>query len=356
MKKILTIMLMAAFAVTTQGQQPNPRLAPLEEYIQQHGIAVKYKLSNYAGNITHSKQTDNLTTMYGNAAPTGKSGLERRQDLIDSIRTVFTGLSKNALESYMYEYHKQGKDTVKYSYEGEPFEFVTFDYKKKPKSNTSGTEHYVTDVFCYRHYYSVPSGAKKEDMKAFDGEEFNVYLQPVLQKFLKLKGAKAYSVHWQHDDGFKNDDDFCRTAEYRRTKDEAGKNAGLTSGTHYIIPSEHEATAKILYKQLDSLAYDYLTKHPEQPYSYEFTSGFPESSGSHVIEGLGGFLEGKDKKDNAVYYLRCKREQDGNYHILTLNSKGAYWIPKDWASLKSYINGEKVYIKGMEPKKEKDKK
>ena len=30
--------------------------------------------------------------------------------------------------------------------------------------------------------------------------------------------------------------------------------------------------------------------------------------------------------------------------------------PREYASLKSYINGEKVYIKGMEPKKEKDKK
>ena len=45
-------------------------------------------------------------------------------------------------------------------------------------------------------------------------------------------------------------------------------------------------------------------------------------------------------------------DEDGNYHILTLNNMGELWVPRDWQRLKSYINGERVYLKGMEPKKD----
>ncbi|MBO4549700.1 MAG: hypothetical protein J5733_03125, partial [Bacteroidaceae bacterium] len=175
----------------------------------------------------------------------------------------------------------------------------------------------------------------------------------VLKQFIKLKGTKAYPVHWQHDENFEKKEDFLLIPLYGRNQHEFETHPGLTTGTHYIIPFEHEATAKALYKKLDSLAYDYLNKHPEQPYSYEFTSGFKESGGSHAYYGLPHIVKGDIYKGSDEFYFCCKREQDGYYHILTLNSKGVYWVPKDWASLKSYINGEKVYIKGMEPKKDK---
>lgn len=70
------------------------------------------------------------------------------------------------------------------------------------------------------------------------------------------------------------------------------------------------------------------------------------------------FRNDEDAEDivQEVYERMLRRgwqEEDGLYHILTLNSKGVHWVPRDWASLKSYINGEKVYIKGMEPKETK---
>ena len=68
---------------------------------------------------------------------------------------------------------------------------------------------------------------------------------------------------------------------------------------------------------------------------------------------IGNLIGGNIYKGSDEFYLCCKREQDGNYHILTLNSKGVYWVPVDYAILKSYINGEKVYLKGMEPKEDK---
>ena len=62
---------------------------------------------------------------------------------------------------------------------------------------------------------------------------------------------------------------------------------------------------------------------------------------------------GHSFKDDKEYYLSCMCDEDGNYHILTLNNEGELWVPRDWQRLKSHINGERVYLKGMEPKKEK---
>ena len=373
MKKILTFMLCAVFTATALGQQPNVRLTQLEQYLPTQDIDVKKRQDNYAGEITYrisagyssisgwksyfrkqlSEEEKQQRILTVNSRIT--QGRQHMEGIIDYFRTTFASLGKDAPESYMYEFHKNGLDTIKYSYMGPSLEVANFDYHNKPyKNNDYGIIDYSDYYFSYTHSYTIPTGIKKEDMKAFDGKAFCEHIQPVLKKFMKLKGAKAYPVHWQHDENFEKKEDFYHTSKYGRNQHEFETHPGLTTGTHYIIPSEHEGTAKILFKQLDSLAYDYLTKHPEQPYDYNFTeTGFRESDSSHIYDGLPNIIKGNICNGSDEFYLCCKREQDGLYHILTLNSKGVYWVPRDWASLKSYINGEKTYIKGMEPKKDK---
>lgn len=373
MKKIITFMLLAAFTTATQGQQPNVRLTQLEQYLPTQNIDVKKRQSNEAGKIryiidaginmshgwegyfrkelTEEERQQRVLTV--NSRITQER--QHMEGVIDYFRTTFASLGKEAPESYLYEYHKNGLDTIKYSYSGPSSEGANFKYTNIPhKNNDNGILDYCDYSYSYYHYYYVPTGIAKDGMKAFDGEAFCEHIQPVLKNFMKLKGVKAYPVHWQHDENFEKREDFCYTPKYGRNQHEFETHPGLTTGTHYIIPSEHEATAKIFFKQLDSLAYDYLTKHPEQPYDYQFREGgFIESTRSHSYGGLPNNVKGNILNGSDEFFLCCKREEDGNYHILTLNSKGVYWVPRDWASLKSYINGEKVYIKGMEPKKDK---
>ena len=373
MKKILTLMLLAVFTATTYGQQPNVRLTQLEQYLPTQYIDVHKRQDNYAGEITYRISAGcNRISGWKSYFKKDLSEEERQQRIltvnsritqdrqqmegvIDYFRTTVASLGKEAPESYLYEFHKNGLDTIKYSYMGPSFEAANFHYHNKPyKNNDNGIMDYSDYSFSYTHSYTIPTGIAEEDMKPFDGEAFCAHIQPVLKKFMKLKGAKDYPVHWQHDEGFENERDFFMTPRYGRDKHEFETHPGLVTGTHYIIPSEHEGTVKVLFKQLDSLAYDYLTKHPEQPYDYVFTeAGFTESSSSHVYYGLPNNVKGSIYKGSDEFFLCCKREEDGSYHIFTLNSKGVYWVPKDYASLKSYINGEKVYLKGMEPKEDK---
>lgn len=373
MKKILTLMLLAVLTATVQSQQPNPRLTQLEEYLPTQDVNVYKRQDNSAGEITHRILVNPTRHMSGWKSYFKKEmseeerqqrvltvnsriaqGRQKMEGIIDYFRTTFSRLGKEASESYLYENHKNGNDTIKYSYIGPSREVASFEYHGTlHKDNGNGIDDYSDYFFSYNHSYTVPTGIAKDDMKPFDGEAFCAHIQPVIKKFMKLKGAKAYPVHWQHDEGFEKNEDFFTIPKYGRNQHEFETHPGLTTGTHYIIPSEHEATVKILYKQLDSLAYDYLTKHPEQPYSYNFTKEITGSDKSHIYAGLPNIIKGNIYKGSDEFYLCCKCEEDGLYHILTLNNKGVFWIPSDYASLKSYINGEKVYLKGMEPKKDK---
>ena len=378
MKKYLFTILLLALTAATQGQ-PNQRLQQLDEFLQQQGINVSHQQTNAIdGSITHIMHAfPNLVNLNATSFPQDMSEEEkqrliheydsvnalRRQyfdNILDSIRITFASLGKEASENYMYEYHKNGVDTISYSLAflsendtlrpsrynnlvifGRAREAALFDYHEGYSEWFGGTE----GIGNYNHSYSIPSGITWDNMQPFDTVAFSSHIQPVLKQLKKLKGAKAYPVYWRHDEGFKKDDDFVSLTT-RQSEYSDNKHTGLTTGIHYIIPSQYKDEAKALYRQLDSLAYDYVNSHPRQPYTYKYTQGFPFLNLKHIVQG-------HSYKDDKEYYLSCMCDKDGNYHILTLNNKGELWIPRDWQKLKSYINGERVYLKGMEPKKDK---
>ena len=374
MKKFITAMLLATFTATVQGQQPNPRLTQLDEFLQQQEKYFQHTQTNaQEGSITHylhgsisgfnywvSKWADTTPEEWKQRVLREQDSInaqtwQRVDKVLDSIRMAFACLGKEASESYMYEYHKNGTDTIKYSlafqrgndtlfssrinnqvYFWNEKEFAQFDYYRPPLNDHGA----VQALGNYHHKYFIPNGISHDDLQPLDTIAFSQYIQPVMKKFKKLKGTKTYPVHWQHDDGFEPGHDFFSYGYV---------HFGLCTGTHYIIPSEHENEVEALYRQLDSLVYNYVNVlHPEQNYEYTFTTHFPHLVHEDIVKGR------SSKENEEEYYLCCVREKDDNYHIFTLRSRGTRWIPYDWTSLKSYINGKKVYIKGMEPKKEKE--
>ena len=97
-----------------------------------------------------------------------------------------------------------------------------------------------------------------------------------------------------------------------------------------------------LCRCLDSLAHDYVDKHPEQLYRYYFTSSFPSGKLKDIVQGP------EYSRDPKSYNLSCMRDGDG-FHILSITTDSELWIPREWTKLKSWINGEKTYLKGMKP-------
>ena len=307
MKKYIFTLLLAFLTATAQGQ-PNQRLHQLEEFFQQQGINVSHKQTNAIdGSITHMMHAyPSMVNLQAPSFPEDISEEEkqrlihkydsinalRRQyfdNILDSIRITFATLGKDASENYMYEYHKNGVDTISYSLAflgendtpqssrinnlvifGRSHEAALFDYHKGYNEWFGGTE----ETGNYNHSYSIPSGITWNDMQPFDTVAFNSHIQPVLKRVKKLKGAKAYPVYWRHDEGFKKKDDFVSITT-RQSEYSDNKHTGLTTGIHYFIPSQYKTETEAIYQQLDSLAYDYVNSHPRQPYSYNYTQRFP---------------------------------------------------------------------------------
>ena len=168
MKKILTFMLWATLTATTYGQQPNVRLTQLEQYLPTQYINVNKRQANSAGEITYRISADyNLRSGWKSYFKGELSEEERQQrvltvnsritqsrqrmeGIIDYFRTTFASLGKDAPESYLYEFHKNGLDTIKYSYMGPSNEFANFEYHNKPyKNNDNGIMDYCDYSFSY---------------------------------------------------------------------------------------------------------------------------------------------------------------------------------------------------------------
>ena len=124
-------MFLVALATGAFGQ--NPRLEQLEDYLQAQGL---HKIHKYKSNTSKTTVRHYWSGQLTAHVP---------KAMLDSIRTVFTDLSKEATESHMYENHKNGTDTIEYSLAfTDGHETATFTYKK----NNDGLKEGV-----YKHIY-----------------------------------------------------------------------------------------------------------------------------------------------------------------------------------------------------------
>lgn len=382
MKQLLTVILLASVAIAARSQQSNPQLHQLEQYLQEQGYAVSHTQSTgtergvahqwrvmFIAYIIHPQSA--IDSTMSEAAlrrivhQYDSINHLRRQHLtqaLDSIRTTFARLGKDASESYLYEYHKDGTDTIKYSlafrrddgalrtyrynnsvYFNNAGEVALFDYTRSDDSDGHG----ATDWGNYSHLYTIPNDISWDDMQPFDHAAFEALIAPALKAVRKLKGAKVYPVYWRHDEGFNDDvgsEGHLVSKTTRQNDNGHNKHYGETTGTLYFIPRQLETEAKALYRQIDSLAHSYVDSHPEQYYTYNYSSDFTRNP------GLYDKLHGQDIKGDTSYDLKALAD-DAGFYILSITTKGELWIPRDWSRLKSYVNGKMEYLKGMKPKK-----
>jgi hypothetical protein len=145
MNRRYALIWLLALATTVFAQSttetPSQRLRQLENYLQEQGLI---KMTDHKPNASKTKKRHNK----GGQLTTPPS-----QALLDSIRTVFTDLSKEAMESHQYEKHAYGTDTLEYALVFSDTEAVNFTYKKNSDNQTRGL---------YTHTY------EREEMKPAD--------------------------------------------------------------------------------------------------------------------------------------------------------------------------------------------
>lgn len=344
---------LVTLAATAFGQQP--RLSQLEDCLRQQGYYIGHNINNTDYVIKHTLQ--GFVYARGADASLWPDSMlpQRRQQLVsalDAIREAFTDLSKEESESHLYENHKNGADTIEYSVgflagrksvpsshdnRSQLFnsarEAANFTYKKDADGR---------DMGIYMHAYHENRGISWDDMKPFDIAAFEAHIQPAFASLKKLKGAYSCPIYWRHDEGFDDDVNHGLHVTFFYN---GNKQPGLATGTRYFIPAQYKAEANALFRQLDALAYEYVSRHRDQVYEYRNKPEDPYYNIQETFSGEMVWTHGHQGSDN--YALIYRREADG-LHILSLTSKGEAWMPKEWAKLKSYTNGKKVYLKATE--------
>ena len=116
-------------------------LRQLEDYLQEQGLI---KMVDRKPSASKTKKRHNKG---------GQLTTPPKQAVIDSIRTVFTDLSKEAMESHQYENHDDGTDTIEYALVFSDTEAVNFTYKKNAANQAKGL---------YTHTY------EREEVKTSD--------------------------------------------------------------------------------------------------------------------------------------------------------------------------------------------
>ena len=389
MNRRYTFLFLVALAVTAFGQpKVNPRLSQLEDFLRQtpHGLGfsqrnvgsdyITYRWYAQLDGIGKNKKKPVITKDMSKEEwlRTGQqidsiNAISQREmeDAIDSIRIAFTHVRKEATESYMYDYHRGCADTIHYSlvsrYDNarevaKLRSEMTCDrlqlgsngwwYRSDPE--TDSVAYLINGMYQgpfahYDHSYEELLGISEEEKKPFDIAAFEAHIQPALEPLMKLQGAKVYPVYWQHDKGYEDEVGSHGSLLYGQRLYELWP-AGVTTGTYYFIPAQHKAEA--IVERLDSLAYDYVNHHPEQPYTYDhipiilrldnrFGSVFPDVF-YHVNDIVGSDSDDLDV-NSTKYNLRCYQDEDG-LHILSLTTKGLLWIPKGFQKMERWVNGK----------------
>ena len=249
---------------------------------------------------------------------------------IDAIRNAFANARKDAAESYMYEYHKDGTDSIKYSLLKRNYMSKFFDFEKALFDYDDLKAEYY-----YYHEYWEPKDVANNDMKQLDAAAVKALVEPVLESVKQYKGANIYPIHWQHDEGY--EDNFAFNGGIDAIAFYDKNHVGKTTGTHYFLPAQYEKEGWALCRQIDSLAHDYVNHHPEQNYHYFYYSTNSDFQRRNILVSNGNYRENQ-------YSLGYYRDEEG-LHFFSTTTDGELWRPKDWTKIKRWVNGKITYLK-----------
>ena len=117
MNRRFILLIIVAWATTAFGQRlrvgdaeasgmnANPRLGQLEEYLKEHSHGIQFDQINDVDDIIYA--------WYAQVDSSNAQSIKRLEDAIDTIRIAFASVSKDAKESYRYEDHQNGGDTIR---------------------------------------------------------------------------------------------------------------------------------------------------------------------------------------------------------------------------------------------------
>lgn len=432
MRRIFILMILVAAHLSCSAQT-NPKIEALYAYLKAQGIVHSYELSNTYGNglrkrfevsldlYDESRLAAPLTKQYnidsilsrlpgaevdadGNPTINGKKvkkllvdgkeisldgmvAVKKTESKIDSayrakavrnreaykqIRRTLSELQEEAVESYSYEYHQHGADTI-----------ITTMALKNPANTDANVRSYKTPLSPVPEIHNAPEtvylryyNLSKETVKIspyvplgflsfiYDGIVSNVpkptkdfdiaALQKKLAPILKDKRIKRRELLCLHDSTFDRsayNDSLNRIGQYKKgIQMMSTSSLGPGGESHYTIYKlTNEEHAKAILRQVLDCVNQQIKDDPEQAYAVASDAYFSASYAKDIFSGYPcsqSYQDYYDGKCDVVKRMDIKSFMDteGFYIIISINH-GDETFPHEWKTLKSMVNGEKVYYK-----------
>ena len=280
--------------------------------------------------------------------------INQGRKVYEAIRNTCKALTDKATESYSWEYHRDGVDSVRYTIaigEYQNGDTMTIYHNQRDVQYYNAPEllsfYYNTDPhndgnpwrgkgYGYFRYEYTPDSVfmPKKDIMPFDKEAYTKAILPIL----KQEGITSRQFYVYNDSTYtivrkdRKEDDFVlreQTNEPVQTKSE-------TRGTVYTLHSGAQANAVL--EQIVKATWDYLDNAPNawfffHPYNGYVNTRLTELFESKYLTRVPSFFH---------IYLHNFGEE---YNIMIVEGQGDMMIPAEWAVVKSWKNGQLTYDK-----------
>lgn len=369
MKKVISIIMAALMSAASLAQvkvshsSVNPKMSALFDELTQLGRApmvTKRGGMEQWGNLPHleytvrlwlrpdlwySRQRKEEPRVLDSLLRAEKTSFEKQ---VKAIRRTLNKLAKEAQDKSLYYNQKSGKDTIYYALN------LSHDTTRVYKLQEGNHTYYNSDEFLD---FVLESGKQEGTFEGYlnytvslprvnPGATSDLYswhsLKEDIARLMDEHGVGHRDALWQHDMAYS---DSIWEEEHSEwfSKGWAGdhNSAGLTEATIYSVPEANKPLADRLLAKTDSLAQKYTDQLQGYYYQYNYGVSFDGFTPELIRTSAPGTPSG-----NSIYIQHA----DGGYHFLVLQTRGVEWIPTEWYSLKSFVNGKKTYFEGMAPK------
>ena len=262
------------------------------------------------------------------------------------IRHTLDELQAEAAESYHYEYHQGGRDTIIYS-----MNLCRDTTRYASKHHTANHPTFYSDEYLYfncqpyhnegevgatlQYTVHMPNPGPQAEKNSLES------LTSDIARLFKLNKIKPRTAMWRHDKTY-SDSIMGTKAPVFESMVCIGDQSleGITHAQIFTVPLEQEERARQFYDEISKMALRFTEGNLDVLYRYNYLT-FDESYWGDILTCY--------YDETTSYSINMRRNESG-FHFVIANTNGMEWFPVDGPSIKTFVNGKASYFKGMEPK------
>ena len=283
----------------------------------------------------------------------------KEEKVAKAIRNTCQALSKEAEESYMWEYHNEGVDSIKYAIKlgGEDYGVTkrfphmryldapnSLRYSYTPNQAQWSFETETASLHTIRHggfEYEYVQDSILRHPQPIDIADFTQHIQSILAR----EGVEGHSIHIRCDSTLAISNPQVKI-QFAPTIYDTPPYGSEIKGMVYTIYSN--ALAKSVLHELQNTTFNYILNHPNTTCEF-YRYNYFDSNFQNLLRCPLPPNETVSKKEHEynIYYKRDLHDKE-KYYIVITDTQGwegrSYSIlPYGWQTMKSWINGKIEY-------------